>query len=153
MESDSGVRLDAGVGAGDGQGAACSDAGACKTGHCVDGVCCDEACDGECRSCNQAGKLGTCSDVPLASPDLYKVGGMTVNYKVGGMTVNCATKDGFACDGMGSCKLRGGVSCNGNASACASGACATTCAWVEGEACSKPEHCLPSLTCSLGSCR
>ena len=33
----------------------------CDGGHCVDGVCCDEACDSGCRRCDVAGKEGTCS--------------------------------------------------------------------------------------------
>ena len=28
--------------------------------NCVDGVCCNEACDGTCFSCNQAHSPGTC---------------------------------------------------------------------------------------------
>jgi hypothetical protein len=37
-------------------------AGQCGTGLvCVDGVCCNEACDGSCESCNQPGTAGTCA--------------------------------------------------------------------------------------------
>lgn len=36
-------------------GAPCSDASECLRGNCVDGVCCDEQCDGPCRSCSLAG--------------------------------------------------------------------------------------------------
>src|SRR5262249_44368635 len=30
-------------------------------GKCVDGVCCDSACEGECNACNTPGALGTCT--------------------------------------------------------------------------------------------
>ena len=36
---------------------------ACKSKHCVDGVCCDTTCTGSCMACNVAGKLGSCSSL------------------------------------------------------------------------------------------
>jgi len=33
----------------------------CSSGHCADGVCCNEACDDGCRRCNLAGSSGTCT--------------------------------------------------------------------------------------------
>jgi len=42
-------------------GTACSSASACASGFCVDGVCCDSACDGTCVSCSQANRAGKCS--------------------------------------------------------------------------------------------
>ncbi len=41
----------------------------CPTGHCVDGVCCDTACDSKCNACNLLGKVGTCSRVPANAPE------------------------------------------------------------------------------------
>ncbi len=35
-------------------GAACQDDGGCASGHCVDGVCCDRACDATCEACDGA---------------------------------------------------------------------------------------------------
>ena len=52
-----------------GLGVACTKSEDCPSGFCTDGVCCNEACTTECRSCNQPGKMGTCSDVPLFGSD------------------------------------------------------------------------------------
>src|SRR6185436_10909765 len=48
-------------------GQACVDGDECASGHCVDGMCCDQACDGTCEACDAASKGsgpdGTCSFV------------------------------------------------------------------------------------------
>ena len=41
-------------------GASCSSASRCTSANCVDGVCCNAPCDGQCQSCNQAGSPGQC---------------------------------------------------------------------------------------------
>jgi hypothetical protein len=54
------------------QGAPCATAEQCQTGFCVDGVCCDSACTGTCRSCsgvwNVAG-AGVCSEIDGGDPE------------------------------------------------------------------------------------
>lgn len=45
----------------------CDDSDECSAGECVDGYCCDSACDGVCQACNVAGFEGTCS--PIAAGD------------------------------------------------------------------------------------
>jgi hypothetical protein len=42
-------------------GTVCATAAACESGYCVDGVCCDSACDGLCETCVQPGLTGTCA--------------------------------------------------------------------------------------------
>ena len=42
-------------------GLTCSSGSACASGFCVDGVCCESACDGACVSCNQTGRTGKCA--------------------------------------------------------------------------------------------
>jgi hypothetical protein len=59
-------------------------AGLCKTGNCVDGVCCDTACGTTCKACNVAGSVGTCTNI-LAGQD------------PGNECTN-------ACDGSGACQ-------------------------------------------------
>jgi len=48
-----------------GAGTGCTDASECTSGFCVDGVCCDSDCGGavasDCRACNVAGSIGTCT--------------------------------------------------------------------------------------------
>lgn len=51
------------------RGEACADDLECRTGHCVDEVCCDFACDHACESCDQAGQAGTCLPVTSGSDE------------------------------------------------------------------------------------
>jgi hypothetical protein len=44
-------------------GATCNAGSQCASGFCADGVCCNNACAGTCESCNQSGKMGTCSPI------------------------------------------------------------------------------------------
>src|SRR6185437_9354079 len=47
-----------------GQGSACAAANECASGFCVEGVCCDRACDGACQACTAAltgGANGVCA--------------------------------------------------------------------------------------------
>jgi hypothetical protein len=44
-------------------GLGCEFDGDCSSSHCVDGVCCDAACAGDCESCREVDALGTCSAV------------------------------------------------------------------------------------------
>lgn len=39
----------------------CSANSECASGFCVDGVCCENACDGQCSVCNAAGNAGYCT--------------------------------------------------------------------------------------------
>lgn len=47
-------------------GEACTNSTSCVTGHCTDGVCCDEACDGTCKACSAKGH---CEAIPFGQPD------------------------------------------------------------------------------------
>ncbi|MGB8298982.1 MAG: kelch repeat-containing protein [Polyangia bacterium] len=48
-------------------GTACSSASICASGFCTDGVCCEQACDGACVSCNQTGRAGKCTAYTIGS--------------------------------------------------------------------------------------
>ncbi len=69
-------------------GSACSSATDCASAHCVQGICCDTACDGSCEACRGEmtdGPSGTCSLV-IAGTDPYG---------------HCAPSG--TCDGAGEC--------------------------------------------------
>jgi hypothetical protein len=82
-------------------GSACGAASDCSSGFCVDGVCCNSACDGQCQACDNANKLGVCSPVSGAPH---------------GARVPC-TSDGStcggACDGQDpdGCRYPSGTAC------------------------------------------
>jgi hypothetical protein len=48
-------------------GAPCQQSEACQSGYCVDELCCEAACSGECQSCANPGQEGTCIAEPLGS--------------------------------------------------------------------------------------
>ncbi|MBM4357991.1 MAG: hypothetical protein FJ096_07760 [Deltaproteobacteria bacterium] len=94
----------------------------CQSGHCEQGVCCNVACDGACKSCRASdtgGKDGQCGFVTKGSDPLAQCG------------------LGKLCDGSGACKASLGQACAAGAE-CASGfcptqdgvCCATACAGV-----------------------
>lgn len=107
-----------------GPGAACSEARQCGTGHCVDGVCCDTACDGRCEACAEPGRAGTCSPVQGAPR---------------GARPACAT-DGTACGGA--CDGSGRAACAypGAETACRAATCG-------GGVASSPSACVGSGAC------
>ncbi len=85
-------------------GQPCGDGAQCVSGACSGGVCCENACTGQCRACNLKGQEGTCAFVPSGEQDK-----------------DCSGL-ALACDGSGRCKARNGVPCTGGAE-CASGQC------------------------------
>ena len=50
-------------------GQSCTADAECQHSHCVDGVCCDQACTGSCRSCSLAATMGRCTPIALGSTD------------------------------------------------------------------------------------
>lgn len=44
-----------------GDGEPCSDGSSCQSGHCVAGLCCNEACEGGCGTCNGPARPGVCT--------------------------------------------------------------------------------------------
>ncbi|WP_437931748.1 hypothetical protein WMF37_21660 [Sorangium sp. So ce291] len=85
-------------------GQACTTADECRSGNCVDGVCCNTGCDVSCQACNIEGSLGTCSNVAAGADDGSDCNGANV------------------CDGKGACKLAPTETCATDAE-CASGNC------------------------------
>ncbi|AUX22728.1 hypothetical protein SOCEGT47_032350 [Sorangium cellulosum] len=46
-----------------GIGAECTRDRQCESGHCVDGVCCESRCDGQCQACDVENNVGKCTPV------------------------------------------------------------------------------------------
>jgi hypothetical protein len=94
-------------------GTACSSASACASGFCVDGVCCENACDGTCVSCNQSGRAGKCS--------AYSQGSDPETECTFGLGACRAT-----CNGAGACDYpRAGTPCGTGCRSCdGNGMCA-----------------------------
>lgn len=88
--------------------AVCAAPGDCLSGFCVDGVCCDLACSGACKSCNIMGMVGTCSNVAAGQDD--------------GNGVPSCSGPSQSCDGMGACKKENGQTCSAG-SECSSSVC------------------------------
>lgn len=89
-------------------GATCTAGTDCATGFCIDGVCCNTACSGNCLACNAPGAVGTCTQTSTcAQPNgsSCNLGGDCVSgFCVGG--VCCDT----ACTGTCmSCNVTGAV--------------------------------------------
>jgi hypothetical protein len=145
-------------------GQSCQQGSECASGNCVDGVCCESACAGACRSCALPSAMGFCKPLAAGMPDLR---GVCVDRGAS----SCNT-DG-RCDGGGSCRrYAAGTVCaaehceNGVAtpeSLCtASGACvapdAMTCApyACNGsrcfQTCSADNNCASGNVCTNTSC-
>jgi MYXO-CTERM domain-containing protein len=94
------------------QGETCTVNEGCETGHCADGVCCNEACQDTCRACSQGAKGGgvdgTCENVTAHFPSA----GRCEISEAG----RCGTT-GF-CDGKGGCEVYDDSTPCGEQSAC-----------------------------------
>ncbi|MFQ6083849.1 MAG: hypothetical protein ACE5WD_10910, partial [Candidatus Aminicenantia bacterium] len=76
-------------------GQPCSFGGECGSGWCVDGVCCDSACNGTCLACNLAGNEGVCT---FRSVDDNTE--CAACNRCTGLNINCQpenTADGYNC--------------------------------------------------------
>lgn len=89
-------------------GVACATGSDCVSGQCFDGVCCNVACSGTCKSCNIMGAVGTCSNLAAGQDDANGV--------------PACTGANQSCDGMGTCKKENGQTCTAT-SDCLSGFC------------------------------
>ncbi|WP_394840333.1 hypothetical protein LVJ94_26000 [Pendulispora rubella] len=113
-------------------GTVCTQANTCQSGYCVDGVCCNSACDGACQACNLPSAIGTCSP---SSGD--------------------ACDDGNACTRSDTCQSG---TCTGTAMTCEKVACRTQGACVAdagacGQGAPEPDGTpCNGGTCSAGSC-
>lgn len=142
-------------------GDSCSRDAQCGSDHCVDGVCCDVACDGQCEACDVEGSVGTCSPVsgqphgarPACASDGSLCGGScdgTLTTACAYPTVECrgASCDAgtatlaASCDGAGACPAEQTQDCG--SFICGATACLGDCT-VDAE-------CSDGSYCSAGVC-
>jgi hypothetical protein len=105
---------------------------------CVDGYCCDKTCTGECQACDVAGKLGTCSYVPIGGFD----------------PITCPSANpNKVCNGNGGCRGNTGQPCSMTGEMCSDREqCVSNRGFVGPcQPCSAPIDC-PSMTCIGGIC-
>ncbi|WP_245767251.1 choice-of-anchor A family protein [Stigmatella erecta] len=127
-------------------GASCTSAQECSTGLCVDGVCCNSACEGACDACDLEGHLGTCSLVSSSVQCRSAAGACDVAEFCTGSSAACpmdAKKPASAeCRGAeGACDVA--EHCTGSSNDCPVDGYAsstTQCRGAEGE-CDVAEYC------------
>ena len=105
-------------------GAKCTNDSQCTLGFCVDGVCCDSRCGGQCQSCAETGSVGTCTTVQSGDPR--------------GTRTPCAGTD--KCKGQ--CDVSSATACKmpGNTTVC------------QAESCSGGQHTPESVCSGSGTC-
>jgi MYXO-CTERM domain-containing protein len=124
-------------------GDACTMGDECASKNCVDGVCCNNACDGQCQACNTPGSVGTCSAIkgnPVGGRPTCNGGGTPCAGSCDGVGAACTypsigtdcgtmCTDGKyvekKCDNKGACVAKDPVSCNNYA--CETTGCKNAC--------------------------
>jgi hypothetical protein len=145
-------------------GAACGGAEGCASGHCVDGLCCEQACASPCTSCALPGMGGRCLPVPAGQdPDndctvqpvamcgldgTCDGAGACRRYPQGAECApgGCAgdvEQAARICDGNGSCRPPQTRSCA--PTVCRQGSCASRCV--------NASDCQSGFFCDAGTCR
>jgi hypothetical protein len=119
-------------------GQPCSAGTECLSTHCVDGVCCDTACTGACRSCSLSSAPGKCSAIPAGNADPRGV---------------CQDMTPAACSSNGKCDGAGGCQKYKMGTICAPETCAAN-VYTPPSTCSSTGQCVApdSLPCSPYVC-
>jgi hypothetical protein len=149
-------------------GERCKGAPECVSGHCVDGFCCDQACDGTCEACDGL-VPGSCAAVAGVPHGERACTGGNLEICAGACdgkhtaacaypdsATGCGTScDGSArvartCDGKGECVDQAARPCPGNLICADATTCLTECAsdgdCIEGYAC-EDGACKPTARC------
>jgi hypothetical protein len=154
-------------------GETCSRAAECESGHCVDGVCCNTACAGQCEACAQSGAEGkcvavvgepvgdreACEEAPDGEPCLARsCDGETrtecAGYAGADVVCRAASCDESGqtpeavCDGSGACAVAEPVSCGAYLCDAAGEKCADSC--TSDADCSLGNSCVEG-TCGTGA--
>ena len=150
-----------------GSGRNCTADAQCSSTHCVDGVCCNSACNGQCQACDipdSMSNLGTCQTVMTGAPHGTRTPctgtGMTCGGSCQGTptactypttTVKCnsscksmSTETDFFCNGAGTCPSAGTDTVCAGGFACSGTSCLTSC--------STNMMCQSGYVCAAPSC-
>lgn len=100
-----------------GLGQACKVAAECESKNCVDGVCCDSACQGKCQFCATTSSPGRCVNVAAGAPDPRAATGDTNPERV------CLNQPATSCGTTGTCDGSGGCQKHPKTTLCQSAAC------------------------------
>ncbi len=142
----------------------------CETSFCVDGVCCNSQCLGQCEACDVLGKVGTCSPVtgaPHAARAACPSAGTDCGAQCDGVVRNACTyreagvlcgsscsgtrETDDTCNGQGSCVRNPSYACDANF-ACGADRCKTTCVTdpdcAPGYVCGNGGKCVKDAVCS-----
>lgn len=117
-------------------GSVCVRDNECASEHCADGTCCNTACDGECRACNLAGRLGVCQ--PFAQGQRHTL---------------CAEQAATACGTTGTCDGFGSCATYPASTICGSATCAGVTAMNTARVCNGLGACRPAELLSCGTYR
>jgi hypothetical protein len=147
-------------------GQVCKKTGECASDLCVDGYCCDSACDGQCQACDVAAKPGTCTavvgnshgDRPRCLAFGEPCGGACNGIGVSecafpsavtacGASCGDSMIEESTCDGLGACVADSPHVCAGNFACADETSCKTSCDEDNGDA-----DCADEFHCSKGQC-
>ncbi len=142
-------------------GTPCAQAAECVSDLCVDGVCCNTTCSGQCEACDVTGHVGTCSPangaphgsraacIGTSTACGFCDGTNTTACTYPGSTTNCGTscsggiETDSNCNGQGAC-VGTAHSCNNLVCTADGTKCKTTC--------TSDTDCLQGFACTGGSC-
>lgn len=137
-------------------GGTCSREGMCASGHCVDGVCCNNSCEGPCEQCNKT--PGNCTPVEGGNPGAPDCAPYRCDGTAGRCPIQCQGNancaDGVPCiNNRCGDKLPPGGSCS-SAEQCASGNCVGGFCCTSASCNESEGQCYQAAgTCSSGTCR
>ena len=100
-----------------GLGQPCAAGSECASSFCVDGVCCESACEGKCSFCALPNAPGRCQNAPLGSLDPRAAAGVTDPNRI------CADEGVASCGQNGRCDGEGGCQRYPDGSMCTPESC------------------------------
>jgi subtilisin-like proprotein convertase family protein len=150
-------------------GTGCGAPNECSSGFCVDGVCCNNACTGDCKACNRAGTVGTCSNHSVNTDPESNCGTCRACNGAGACAPvangtdplgQCAQAAASTCGQDGECNGSGGCRLWGSGTVCVSQTCASTTHQDSARTCNGTGTCLAATQtacspyiCSGTACR